>query len=128
MSDAPDTRSDDEKMVMFLKLFAASMDAESAAELASVDKDWAEAKFLRNVTYRERLNRIFEQRTKLYEYVPLAVIRLEMLNILMDPKISASNRVAAGKILADMVVGVGGDSQKKLGEILAAVENAVGTN
>lgn len=110
--------------MLFLREFVQTLDVEKAARKHGFTREEAERKFIKTQKYRERLSKMFEQHTKLFEFVPVGVIRTEVLHILTDRKNLPKDRIAAGKLLTDMLVGVGGEQQRMLGEILAAVETS----
>lgn len=114
----------DAQMIRFLEVFATTLDAEVSAKLVGVEQSWAETRFLKSTRYRDKLTAIFDRQTKLFEYVPVAVLRKELITIVRDDDLAASARVQATKILTDMLIGVGGESHKMLGDLLQAVKNA----
>ena len=114
----------DARMLRFLEVFARTLDAPSAATIAGVELDEAEARFARSKALQRRLKGMFERRLSLFDHVPVSVVRAELLGIMADPSVQVGHRVQAAKILLDIVGSAAEDGRENVGRLLRAIENS----
>lgn len=112
----------DPKMVRFLELFSRTLDPGASAQIAGVPLEDAEKAVARSRSLQRRLAKLFEVRTTLYDHVPLAVVRLELLALLANPGIQPGHRVSAAKILIDLIAEGVDDKRATIGKLLKAID------
>lgn len=108
------------EMVAFLKRFAETLDAAGSAEEVGIDLSEAEAQFARSRNYRARLQKLFAQQNSLYDAVPLSAVRTLVLQILATRKAAARDRIAAARLLLELVTGPE-TGRETMGELLKAI-------
>lgn len=114
----------DPRMLTFLRTFARTLDPLAASRSAQLDPRTAAENFQRSKALQKRLAKLFEERVALFDHVPLAVVRLELLSILANQDIQPGHRVAAGKLLTELIGAQQHDGKEAVGKLLRAVRNA----
>ena len=111
----------DPAILRFLEVFSRTLDPAAAAADAGVDQREAEQALQRSKALQRRLRKLFDQRVAIFDHVPVAVVRAELLSIMANPEIQPGHRVNASKLLIDLISEPGDDKRAMVGKLLKAV-------
>lgn len=113
----------DERMIRFLQVFAKTLNVEEAELESGIEVTEAEARFSRSRELRRKLDGMFARRNMLYDAVPLSTIRAVMIEIMADSSNGSRDRVAAGRLLIELVTGPETGAET-VGQLLKAIAGA----
>ena len=114
----------DDRILTFICEFANGLNEDEAAAKAGLPLSECRRAFLSRKAHKRVLEREFADRLAIYDLVPVSIIRAKILGVLANEKNPPSARVAAAKLLVDLLTGADENAAKNVGELIRTLRRS----
>ena len=109
---------DNKQIETFAAKFVSTLDLQLAANAAGVSLDHAVDALNADEWGQKYIKERFAARVKVYDLVPVDIVRMNVVKMLTDETIPASARIAAGRLIAEMADNSNLNAAKTVGDLM----------